>query len=74
MSASILPLPVPQGLHSWKFWGSWESLAVNFFEIPQEVTAYDLFCAFKEKGNISNIEIYEDRHGKRTPRGRIRFS
>lgn len=74
-SAMTTPTPpaTPQEVPPWEFWRLWESVAVNLLGIPTEVTTYDLFCAFKKEGKISNIDIYEDRHGRRITRGRIRF-
>ncbi|KAJ6117399.1 hypothetical protein N7512_007124, partial [Penicillium capsulatum] len=62
--------PGPQDLRTWR---DWESLAVTVVGIPREVTVHDLFRAFKKEGTITNIDIFDDRHGKRTSRGRVRF-
>ncbi|KAL4783051.1 RNA dependent RNA polymerase-domain-containing protein [Aspergillus varians] len=54
-------------------WRSWESVAVNLINVPKEVSTVNLWKAFKEEGNIHSIDIFEDSHGSRTARAKIRF-
>lgn len=57
----------------WQTWQSWESVAVTLRDIPREITTYLLWKVFSREGNITAIDIFDDRHGFRTSRGRIRF-
>lgn len=54
-------------------WMSWESLAVNLSNVPDEVNTYVLWQAFKNEGHIFSIDLFEDAHGKREHRGKVRF-
>ncbi|KAL2868435.1 RNA dependent RNA polymerase-domain-containing protein [Aspergillus lucknowensis] len=54
-------------------WRSWESIAVNLSSVPKDVSTLDLWQAFKSEGNILSIDIFEDSHGNRTSKAKIRF-
>ncbi|KAL4922233.1 RNA dependent RNA polymerase-domain-containing protein [Aspergillus aurantiobrunneus] len=54
-------------------WRSWESVAVNLANVPEDVSALDLWKLFNNEGNIHSIDIFEDSHGNRTKRAKIRF-
>ncbi|KAJ6114819.1 hypothetical protein N7486_000597, partial [Penicillium sp. IBT 16267x] len=57
----------------WLTWKNWESVAVGISELPREASTYVLWEAFSKEGNIFSIDIFEDRNGNRSSRGRIRF-
>ncbi|KAH1780249.1 hypothetical protein KXW56_004375 [Aspergillus fumigatus] len=54
-------------------WRLWESVAVNVFNIPREADTYCLWQAFSKEGHVFSIDIFEDFHGNRESRGKIRF-
>ncbi|THC91004.1 hypothetical protein EYZ11_009534 [Aspergillus tanneri] len=60
----------PQILAPWRFW---DSVAVNISNVPNEATTFDLWQAFQKEGHVFSIDLFEDFHGKREPKGRIRF-
>ncbi|KAL2853945.1 RNA dependent RNA polymerase-domain-containing protein [Aspergillus pseudoustus] len=55
-------------------WIAWESVAVNLTNVPKEVSTLNLWQAFKTEGTIISIDIFEDAHGNRTSKAKIRFS
>ncbi|KAI9039173.1 RNA-directed RNA polymerase (Sad-1) [Aspergillus affinis] len=60
----------PQILAPWKSWGS---VAIKISNVPKEVTAFHIWQAFNKEGNIFSIDLFEDSHGKRGAKGKIRF-
>lgn len=54
-------------------WRLWESVAVHVFNIPREADTYCLWQAFSKEGHVFSIDIFEDFHGNRESRGKIRF-
>lgn len=54
-------------------WSSWESLAVNLFDVPVEANTFVLWHAFKGEGSIFSIDLYEDARGSREHKGKVRF-
>ncbi|KAL6237096.1 hypothetical protein BDW75DRAFT_249549 [Aspergillus navahoensis] len=54
-------------------WRNWESVAVYLTNVTAEVSALDLWRAFKDEGSIRSIDIFEDSHGNRTAKAKIRF-
>ncbi|KAF7587579.1 hypothetical protein BBP40_007020 [Aspergillus hancockii] len=54
-------------------WNFWESVAVNIFNLPKEVNTHILWQAFSREGNVFSIDIFEDSHGTRDSKGKIRF-
>ncbi|KAL4773674.1 RNA dependent RNA polymerase-domain-containing protein [Aspergillus nidulans var. acristatus] len=70
-------IPVPQPAHQQLIiapWRAWESVAVNLTNVTAEVRTLDLWRAFKDEGNVRSIDIFEDSHGNRTTRAKIRSS
>ncbi|KAL4942211.1 hypothetical protein BDV06DRAFT_235547 [Aspergillus oleicola] len=69
------PSPAPQASDQQiiAHWKSWDSVAVNLLDLPIEVTTQDLWRAFNQESNISSIDIWEDSHGNKTSKGKIRF-
>ncbi|KAJ5652195.1 hypothetical protein N7507_009621 [Penicillium longicatenatum] len=57
----------------WLTWRNWESVAVGVSDLPKGTSTYALWEAFSNEGNIFSIDIFEDRNGNRSSRGRIRF-
>ncbi|KAL4892921.1 RNA dependent RNA polymerase-domain-containing protein [Aspergillus ambiguus] len=66
----VKPDPLSQVIPPWK---RWDSLAINLNDLPKEINAHILFHAFKEHGSIHSIDIFEEAHGNRESKGRIRF-
>ncbi|KAL5332831.1 RNA dependent RNA polymerase-domain-containing protein [Aspergillus crustosus] len=66
-----VPPRLPQQITS--PWKSWNSVAVSLANIPKEVSTLELWRAFKNEGNIVSIDIFEDPHGNRTTRAKLRF-
>lgn len=60
----------PQLLAPWKLW---DTVAVNISNLPKEATALDVWKALQKEGNIFSIDLFEDSHGKRDTKGKIRF-
>jgi RNA-dependent RNA polymerase len=54
-------------------WRLWESVAVNISNIPKEADTHSLWQAFSKEGRVFSIDIFEDFHGNRESRGKIRF-
>lgn len=54
-------------------WRSWESLAINVFNIPEGTNTFAVWDSFKNEGNITSIDIFDKRTGDRYSKGRIRF-
>ncbi|KAI9927937.1 hypothetical protein MW887_002789 [Aspergillus wentii] len=67
---SSLPPPPPQIIPPWKHW---ESVAVNIADVPKEANTFILWQAFSKEGRIFSIDLFEDFHGKREHRGKLRF-
>ncbi|KAI9368815.1 RNA dependent RNA polymerase-domain-containing protein [Aspergillus egyptiacus] len=67
--------PVPQDLPQQILapWKSWESVAISLANVPKELRTLDLWKAFKNEGSVLSIDIFEDSHGSRTSRAKIRF-
>ena len=55
-------------------WLSWPELTVRLNGIHQQDTTYSLWKNFAVEGEITFIELFEGRDGKREGRGKIRFS
>lgn len=54
-------------------WQTWDSFAVNLFGVPDEATAFTIWTAFNQQGNVFAIDLYESDAGRRNGKGRIRF-
>lgn len=54
-------------------WRSWESVAVNVFNIPLGTTTFTLWDSFKHEGELSTIDIFDARGEDKFTKGRIRF-
>jgi RNA-dependent RNA polymerase len=52
---------------------SWPSLAVVLTNVPKELGTVDIWKAFKEEGSIVSIDIWEDSHGGRGTKAKVRF-
>ncbi|OOQ81566.1 putative RNA-directed RNA polymerase (Sad-1) [Penicillium brasilianum] len=70
-STSLPSISVPP-VH-WLPWKQWETVGVNISRVPQEANAQVLWQAFSKEGSICSIDVFDDRHGNRAPKGRIRF-
>lgn len=55
------------------WWGHWESVAVNLISVPLETNTFTIWQAFRKEGNVFSIDLFEDMHGNRAPKGKIRF-
>lgn len=54
-------------------WKEWDSVAINLLNLPPEANAYVLWQAFQKEGPIFSIDLFEDDHGRRENKGKIRF-
>ncbi|PLB52422.1 RNA-directed RNA polymerase (Sad-1) [Aspergillus steynii IBT 23096] len=54
-------------------WKSWDSVAIYITNIPKETTTLNIWQAFQKEGNIFSIDLFEDSHGKRETKGKLRF-
>ncbi|EAW09273.1 putative RNA-directed RNA polymerase (Sad-1) [Aspergillus clavatus NRRL 1] len=54
-------------------WKQWESVAVNLFNLPPETDAYTVWQAFSKEGRVLSIDIFEDIHGNKESKGKLRF-
>ncbi|KAJ5572549.1 hypothetical protein N7450_009533 [Penicillium hetheringtonii] len=63
------PIPSPVLLT----WRSWESVAVNVYNILPGITTFTLWDSFKHEGEISTIDIFDARGDDKISKGRIRF-
>ncbi|KAE8354242.1 RNA dependent RNA polymerase-domain-containing protein [Aspergillus coremiiformis] len=54
-------------------WTNWESVAVNLFNLPKEINTRILWQAFSGEGDVYSIDLFEDSHGIKDSRGKIRF-
>lgn len=57
----------------WLPWNKWETVGVNISQVPTEATTQVLWEAFSKEGEVCSIDIFDDRHGNRGSKGRIRF-
>lgn len=73
MASTSAPPSPPQSQPVWRTWRSWDSVAVVLVGIPRDANTYLLWKAFQNEGNIMSIDIFDDRHGKRSSKGKIRF-
>lgn len=55
------------------WWRHWESVAVNLINMPLEANTFTIWQAFRKEGNVFSIDLFEDMHGNRAPKGKIRF-
>ncbi|KAE8374407.1 RNA dependent RNA polymerase-domain-containing protein [Aspergillus bertholletiae] len=54
-------------------WTFWDTVAVNLFNLPKEINTRILWQAFSREGHVFSIDLFEDSHGNRDSRGKIRF-
>ncbi|GMG04053.1 unnamed protein product [Aspergillus oryzae] len=54
-------------------WTFWDTVAVNLFNLPREINTRILWQTFSSEGYVSSIDLFEDSHGNRDSRGKIRF-
>ncbi|KAI9885653.1 MAG: hypothetical protein M1823_002522 [Watsoniomyces obsoletus] len=54
-------------------WETWDSLAIRVFGLPWNISTLDLWSAFQKEGNVSTIEIFENRQGHRDGTAKLRF-
>lgn len=73
--AKYRPSPTPQFNRQQLIapWMSWPSLAVVLTNVPKELGTVDIWKAFKEEGSIVSIDIWEDSHGGRGTKAKVRF-
>ena len=55
------------------WWRHWESVAVSLINVPLEANTFTIWQAFRQEGNIFSIDLFEDMHGNRETKGKIRF-
>ncbi|PYH98795.1 putative RNA-directed RNA polymerase (Sad-1) [Aspergillus ellipticus CBS 707.79] len=54
-------------------WKLWESVVIRLNNVPLEANAQTIWQALKREGHIFSIDLFEDSHGQRVPRGKVRF-
>ncbi|GKT50702.1 RNA-dependent RNA polymerase 1 [Colletotrichum spaethianum] len=54
-------------------WRTWPDFAIKIYCLPSSVTLAELYDSFTRHGNISTLEIDEDRNGNRTGFALVRF-
>jgi RNA-dependent RNA polymerase len=54
-------------------WTTWDTVALNLFNLPEEANTFLVWQAFNGEGRIFSIDLFEDNSGKRTRRGKVRF-
>ena len=54
-------------------WTQWIELGIKLAGLPPIVTTFDLWQSFRHEGSIATVEVFEDTHGRRDGKGRIRF-
>lgn len=57
----------------WLPWNQWETVGVNISQVPKEADTQVLWEAFSKEGEICSIDIFDDSHGNRGSKGRVRF-
>lgn len=55
------------------WWKHWESVAVNLANVPLEADTFTIWKAFRKEGDVFSIDLFEDSHGNRESRGKVRF-
>lgn len=55
------------------WWKHWESVAVNLANVPLEADTFTIWKAFRKEGVVFSIDLFEDAHGNRESRGKVRF-
>ena len=57
-------------------WRAWPSLSILIWNVPDKVTTFMIWEAFKEEGAIESIDLFEDLQGKgriHKGKGKVRF-
>ncbi|PWY82203.1 RNA-directed RNA polymerase (Sad-1) [Aspergillus heteromorphus CBS 117.55] len=54
-------------------WKRWESVVIRLTNLPLEANAQTIWHALNEEGHIFSIDLFEDVHGQRISRGKVRF-
>lgn len=54
-------------------WRFWPSVSFSLNDLPKIITTSAIYKSFGMQGNITSIDIFEDKDGKPTGQGRIRF-
>ncbi|KAK2757339.1 hypothetical protein FQN54_004853 [Arachnomyces sp. PD_36] len=53
-------------------WTQWDCLSVTITEVPDYISTFQVWDAFKSQGEVDSIELFENARG-REGRGRVRF-
>lgn len=64
------PSLAPQVVPPWKLW---DSVAIRLANVPKDANTFSLWHTFAKEGNISSIDLFEDFHGNRAHKGKLRF-
>jgi hypothetical protein len=54
-------------------WRFWPSVSFSLNDLPKIITTRVIYKSFCMQGNITSIDIFEDKDGKPSGQGRIRF-
>ena len=72
--AALIPVARPGDAATLKpVWENWDILEVRVTRLPQTITTYDLWFAFRREGHVDGIEIFLNRQGMREGNAKIRF-
>lgn len=55
------------------WWKQWESVAVNLANVPLDANTFTIWSAFRKEGNVFSIDLFEDGHGNKEGKGKVRF-
>jgi RNA-dependent RNA polymerase len=69
-----VPLAAPLLITPSYAWQKWDEVIIRVRGLLPTETTYSLWQNFKSKGNISFIELYENRNGQRDGVAKIKFS
>jgi hypothetical protein len=60
----------PQLVPPWKLW---DSVAIRLANVPKGANTFTLWQSFSKEGSICSIDLFEDFHGHREHKGKLRF-
>lgn len=55
-------------------WKKWPSVSISFSGFPKPLSTQAVWRAFYKQGNITSIEINDDKHGRPMNKGRVQFT
>ena len=55
-------------------WKKWPSVSISFSGFPKPLSTRAVWNAFYKQGNITSIELNDDKHGRPMNKGRVQFT